>query len=182
MSLPHRTRHRFAAAVATACAGLALASAAEAVDLRDWGRKFPASERFVVLAQFNNQAVLDKETQLVWQRTPFQSLLPYRNSAVDSCTDRSNGGRLGWRLPSLHELASLVDPSAAPGSLALPAGHPFIAVPLGVYGEYWTATLSNDPTIGYLVRFKGPGFVLKKAIANPAYMWCVRAGGPISEY
>jgi hypothetical protein len=51
MSFPYQTRHRFAAAVATACAGLALASAADAVDLRDWGRKFPASERFVVLGR-----------------------------------------------------------------------------------------------------------------------------------
>lgn len=37
-----------------ACSGFAIANTATAVDLRDWGRKFPTSERFVVLSQFNN--------------------------------------------------------------------------------------------------------------------------------
>jgi hypothetical protein len=40
-----------------------------AIDTRDWGRKFASSDnRFVVLDAFNNEAVLDEETQLVWQR------------------------------------------------------------------------------------------------------------------
>ena len=39
---------RICAAAALACIGLALANAAAAVDLRDWGRKYDiASERFV---------------------------------------------------------------------------------------------------------------------------------------
>ena len=33
--------------------------------MANWDQKLPASQRFVVLAAFNNQAVLDKETGLV---------------------------------------------------------------------------------------------------------------------
>ena len=61
---------QFGAAVTLVCAALALPSNAGAVDLRDWGRKYDnASERFELLASFNNEAVLDKETQLVWRRS-----------------------------------------------------------------------------------------------------------------
>jgi hypothetical protein len=50
---------QFGAAVTLVCAALALPSDAGAVDLRDWGRKYDnASERFELLASFNNEAVL----------------------------------------------------------------------------------------------------------------------------
>jgi hypothetical protein len=177
--MPYRTRHRFAAAVATAFAGLALASVAEAVDLRDWGRKFPASERFVVLAQFNNEAVLDKETQLVWERQPaVGKVLWYQ--ARQTCAVKAIGGRSGWRLPALNELTSLYD--AATG---LPAGHPFtMGGPFAAPFLFWTATISasnSDNT--WTFEFK-PG-----SLPDPQYntkqtfrAWCVRAGGPLVSY
>jgi Protein of unknown function (DUF1566) len=183
MSLPYRTSHRIAAAVATACAGLALASAAEAVDLRDWGRKFPVNERFVVLSQFSNQAVLDKETQLVWQRTPSVGSLANSNSrnlTAYECRQSTSGGRRGWRLPSLHEMASLTDPAAPAGTLALPPGHPFTAVP---NGEYWTATQQHGaPDQSYVVNLSAKGGSGTRPDSHAAYFWCVRGGGPISEY
>jgi hypothetical protein len=185
MSLPHRTRHRFAAAIATACAGLALASAAEAVDLRDWGRKFPASERFVVLSQFSNQAVLDKETQLVWQRTPAANQVSHWHYALAYCIGGAFAGRRGWRLPSVHELSSLVEASAPAGTLALPQGHPFQNVPIG---RYWSSTRQanqyTNQTDGaaYTVNFQNGGVIGSSVITVPGYYWCVRGGGPISEY
>ena len=118
MSIQNRTSRRLATALAAGCAGLMIAGAAGAVDLRDWGRKFPASERFVVLAQFNNEAVLDKETQLVWRISPYPQ--NFWVTAVSVCYMSRAGGRSGWRLPNISELTSLAGTDAE-----LPAGHPF---------------------------------------------------------
>lgn len=86
---------------------------ASATDLRDWGKKYSASQRFVVLGEFNNEAVLDKETQLVWPRT-WPNAGSEWNGVSRSCANAGIGGRKGWRLPYLHELASLLDPAVTP--------------------------------------------------------------------
>jgi hypothetical protein len=128
-----RKTNRIRAAATLAWLGLALANHARAVDLRDWGRKFDsASERFVVLAQFNNEAVLDKDTQLVWGRST-RSTTKWV-FAVQNCYASGTGGRYGWRLPTFSELLSLV----ATGGV-LPAGHPFLVdVPAETY--FWSTT------------------------------------------
>ena len=59
-------------------AGVALtAGPAQAVDavgpyyaIPAWDQSLPASTRFVVLTNWGQQAVLDKETGLVWERSP----------------------------------------------------------------------------------------------------------------
>src|SRR5262245_8398704 len=52
---------------------------AKAIDLRDWGRKIDdASLRFQVLGSFNGEAVLDRETQLVWERSPSLDTFEWR--------------------------------------------------------------------------------------------------------
>src|SRR5215216_6180394 len=59
--------------------------------------------RFVVLANMNSEAVLDRETGLVWQRTPRAGYRDHE-SAVQLCAQEKTGARFGWRLPSMHEL------------------------------------------------------------------------------
>ena len=60
-----RTFYSFLIAAFCGCFALGLlAPPAEALDLRDWGKQFSnARGRFQVLPLFNNEAVLDMETQ-----------------------------------------------------------------------------------------------------------------------
>ena len=93
-----------------------------------WDQTLPASTRFIVLSNFNSHAVLDRETGLVWERDPV-SAHPFAVSgiweaATTICRQVWTGGRAGWRLPALNELASLFDPSVTTGlrcRLAIPS-------------------------------------------------------------
>lgn len=175
-----KKNNRFVRLCAAAAATLALAGTAEAIDVRSWDQKInDVTKRFVVLASFNYEAVLDKETQLVWQRSPTIWSGP-QNWVATYCADSVIGGRRGWRLPSLHEMTSLTNPNAADGTLALPAGHPFVGVK---NNPHWTATrVHGSTTLGYVVLLNKGGAVLTSSGASLAYQWCVRGGGPISEY
>ena len=77
-----------------------------------WDRKLPASSRFYVLTNWNNEAVLDKETGLVWERSPAQT--GSWTAARSLCAALTTGNRRGWRLPSFHELPSLIQPNVVP--------------------------------------------------------------------
>ena len=93
-----------------------------------WDQKIPAASRFVILSDWNKEAVLDRETGLVWQRTAkyFADL----RTAFNGCANAETGGRMGWRMPRYEELASLIDPAqtAVVGKARLPAGHPFTGI------------------------------------------------------
>ena len=83
---------------------------------------------------------LDKETQLVWERVPASSgsELVWSN-ALAFCAQRIVGDRMGWRLPTVDELTSLLDLSVPLPGPVLPAGHPFS--PAQVF--YWSATVDQ---------------------------------------
>jgi Protein of unknown function (DUF1566) len=105
-----------------------------------WDQTLPANTRFIVLSNFNNEAVLDRETGLVWQRTPSNTETTWGIAVNVECRfSAATGGRMGWRLPSLVELQSLVDPKQSNPSL--PAGHPFLGVK--TVGDYWSSTTST---------------------------------------
>jgi hypothetical protein len=117
------------------------------------------------------EAVLDKETGLVWKRYANTGPVTFV-SATNICLQNIYGGRYGWRLPTFQELSSLVDP--AQSSPALPDGHPFLNVQLG---RYWTTTTPSTTTQAWVVDL---GSVSNLTIINKtgsAYVWCVRGGG-----
>ena len=105
-----------------------------------------------------DQAVLDKETGLVWQRDASQPQSAW-GTAVEYCIQNALGARRGWRLPTADELTSLAiafspDPMDMP-----PPNSPFTGFPT-VPGtqRYWTATDSAldsafafvvDPSTGF---------------------------------
>ena len=70
-----------------------------------WSQSLPASTRFILLSNFNNEAVLDRETGLVWMRTPDQAAT-FWDAAFSTCSSHSIGSRVGWRLPTMTELRS----------------------------------------------------------------------------
>src|SRR4029453_5333220 len=102
-----------------------------------WDQTLPASTRFIGLTNFNNQAVLDRETGRVWERTPGLDTNIFVRADAFLYNFKKIGGRQGWRVPSVWELLTLVD-STQP-SPTLPAGHPFN---LGSGGQIFCA---NSP-------------------------------------
>ena len=126
--------------------------------------------RFIVV--MSGEAVLDRETGLVWERSPaIQALLPWQ-AAQATCNRRLVGNRKGWRLPTIQDLASLIDPSVASPGPKLAGGHPFI----GVHGAaYWSATTVAGTTDAWRADF-GSGAITTTGISNPEFFWCVRGG------
>ena len=83
-----------------------------------WSQKIPTSERFVLV--LDGAGVLDKETGLVWDREGSTEMMNWLE-AIWYCYNLDNGDRKGWRLPTVDELASLIDPLQA--NPALPPGY-----------------------------------------------------------
>jgi len=133
-----------------------------------WHQILPAAERFQLV--MNNEAVLDKETGLVWDRSPSTGTYSWF-AACANCYQREVGGRMGWRLPTVEELSSLVDPSTE--NPALPIGHLFIGVQSHTY---WSSTISPGLSSNafFLDLYGGYIDVGDKGISR--YWWCVRSG------
>lgn len=133
-----------------------------------WDQTLPAETRFVVLTNMKSEAVLDRETGLVWEKEPSREPASWYG-ARSHCMDSNTGGRMGWRLPAIPELMSLVDRVPLP---SLPPGHPFAARPLG----YWsTTTMAEDAGAAWFVHFNG-GVVSPEGKFTFLLVWCVRGG------
>ena len=147
-----------------------------------WSKTLSAAERFGLV--LNGAAVLDKETGLVWEQSPSTTAIPWA-VAQTHCNGLTTGGRLGWRLPTLQELASLVDTSIPSPGPTLPSGHPFSNVQPSnsMLPNYWSATTQIRGALdwawgvnfylGSLADVDGPGSTNK---VSPNYVWCVRGG------
>jgi hypothetical protein len=141
-----------------------------------WDQTLPVATRFVVLSNMNSEAVLDRETGLVWQRSlPTNAITVPFVQAVGTCIEANIGGRFGWRLPTIHELRSLIDPT----SKNLPVGHPFLNVITSSFSRYWSATtfpIFNESAYaqGFSDFHSSVGLARKADGFN--YVWCVRGG------
>jgi hypothetical protein len=138
----------------------------------------PANLRWAPV--LDNTAVLDRETGLVWSLT-VSSLGETWYSARSTCQINNTGGRKGWRLPSLHELTSLIDTTVqGPGS-KLPVGSPFNRRPI----DYWSGTISlDDPTRAWTVNF-GTGVskdTMQRGDLGIAGTWCVHGPDNAAVY
>lgn len=127
-------------------------------------------------------AVLDIETGLVWEKAPGDR---DNSGAVDAadkttwasaqldCRSLTTGNRRAWRLPTVHELASLLDPSS-PAGLSL--GHPFSDIQTSPTDGYWTGTSSfSDPTtLAFAVGIGTQTVGLGTKGSVVGHVWCVR--------
>ncbi len=144
--------------------------------LSAWNQFLPAddgptpcnSSRFSCV--LNDGGVLDRETGLIWERNTPVSLESFVVAQL-SCIGSTTGSRLGWRLPTLEEMTSLIDPNAGAAPF-LPPGHPFNDVSLNT--TYWTASRS-DATTARMVSFEYSIGAQNRAIGTSRY-WCVRGG------
>jgi Protein of unknown function (DUF1566) len=139
-----------------------------------WDQQLPAATRFIVLANWGSAAVLDRETGLVWEKSPSTSKFTW-SLASAHCWNLNVGGRAGWRLPGLQELLSLVDRSVSPGP-ALPSGHPFTNVQSGFDSGYFSATAKFADATGVLAVVLDSGGIGLFDNFNQHFAWCVRGG------
>lgn len=149
-----------------------------------WDQTFPTATRYIVLSNMKSEAVLDRETGLVWERAPDNTLPDgFRTWEASRryCARKTVGGRMGWRLPAFNELASLYN-VAGSGFLGGVPGAPFVTP--NIYA-YWTSTgyIDNTQTPGlvpqaYIVSFTIGGIdgALPQNAASTFGAWCVRGG------
>jgi hypothetical protein len=146
----------YAAAVLAIAIPFVAPTTAAAQKVEAWDKITRKAKRFVVLRQFDFDAVLDSETGLVWQRSPDVTLRNWYQANEFCNRDAIIGERMGWRLPTVQELTSLLGgPLNANGRPVLPAGHPFGITDQsnGDAAEFWSATVdaeSDDAHAGRL--------------------------------
>ena len=137
---------------------------------QNWDKVLPSTSRFTVLTSFGGAAVRDNETGLVWEQSPATSIDNWFG-ARGACAAKNVGGRIGWRLPSLPELSSLVDPSVPSPGPTLPGGHPFSDVVADTYWSGSTVLGTNAWEVSFF-----DGLVRSPLQTNMNRAWCVRGG------
>jgi hypothetical protein len=155
-----------------ACIGLVRGDA-----VKPWSQSDNASQRFVVLAEYNNEAVLDRTTGLIWEQSPEISSDIDWNQALQSCLVRSHpfvGGSLGWRLPKYEELGSLYKVTAGGQNfnISLPPNHPFG----DTNADFWTSSESTDRNSARTFAGGGGLKIIFVPKTNLNKSWCVRGG------
>ena len=124
----------------------------------------------------NGEAVLDKETGLVWEREPYNGEGDWWGAhwRCRSAGPLNHGGRRGWRLPTIDEFESLWEYCPSAETRHLPCGHPFINV--NAYASYWTATSFIFDSNKAYTSSPYYGMDVPEKTWTHGYNWCVRGG------
>ncbi len=143
-----------------------------------WSKVIPnANDRFEMV--MGGAAVLDKETCLVWDQSPDTTKWAWELAKI-YCSTRGIGGRIGWHLPTVEQLASMVDRTQSNPSL--PSGYEnFFSQVQSDY--YWTAT---SHAFGSTTHARdvdlGEGKVGADLKTRTNHVWCVRGGNTYDAY
>lgn len=123
------------------------------------------ADRYVVAAG----TVYDTKTKLTWQQTVTSTTF-HASDAPNYCTNLGttlSGG--GWRLPTIRELATLIDHSQTSAPFIDRSAFP--ATPLHMF---WSSTpLSGTANGPWVVDFSGGGISLP-GMSDSNYVRCVR--------
>lgn len=140
---------------------------------QNWDASLPSASRFTTVFI---GAVRDNNTGLVWEQAPDAALQTWFAAAA-SCVNKNVGGTRGWRLPSVVELASVLDGSHE-------AVAPFVpAVFTGIQPSYYSATTyAGDPTLVWFVRFLDGAVGLNGKNGGASAAWCARGGMNADAY
>jgi hypothetical protein len=145
-----------------------------------WDQNLPAAQRFVILPAFN-EAVLDKNTGLVWEQAPDATERVWQHTspplgALEHRLNRRVGGTVGWRLPSVVELKGVQDDSAVAPFV------PIVVFPTVQSARYWSATtVQTASDFAWHVHFSY-GSVNSSNKAAGIRAWCVRCGMNADQY
>jgi hypothetical protein len=92
------------------------------------------------------------------------------------CYRKEVANRFGWRLPTVEELATLIDNSNA--NPTLPSGHPFNNIQSATgLDRYWTITTTDGNTAyAWYVTFTNGHLNYEEKSGAIYYRWCVRCG------
>ena len=74
------------------------------------------ADHYTVTGSGTDATVLDNYTGLVWQQTYSTSRVAF-SEAPGYCASQTTGGLTGWRVPTLTELASLVNEALVDGAV-----------------------------------------------------------------
>jgi hypothetical protein len=163
--------------VALSLAAVALTEVLGAWQLRAWTAQAHhccsfISKRFELVT---DEAILDKETGLLWERRPSGNGLPWE-SARAACAEKIIAAQKKWRLPSLSELRSLVDDSQA--NPALPAQHPFEGV---LNFGFWTKSeYSANVDQAWMISL-GDATESPQTKDRRGLAWCIRIAHPPAD-
>src|SRR6267143_7081264 len=143
---------------------------------QNWDKNLPSASRFTVLTNFGGAAVRDNNTGLVWEQAPDSTTRVWAD-ALAYCLNKNVEGTRGWRLPSVVELVSLIDPSLPPPFIPTSA---FSGVQIAT--GYWSATAyAGNPTDAWSVGFDfAPAFFINRA--SHVHVWCVRGAMNVDTY
>ena len=117
--------------------------------------------------------ILDYATQLMWQPISLKKPVAWRQAfrCADQLNAAQSGGFVDWRLPTLEELASLLEPRKTKHGLYL--SPLFGAAPLWC----WSADASSEPQRAWYVSFNSGG-AQQQDVENPAFVLAVRTHRP----
>jgi len=154
--------------------------------MKSWTKIDDENQRFQKLSNFHNQAVLDRETGLIWASVIDNVTTNYADGAKQ-CLLKQVDGHLGWRLPTIEELASVIvrtqDTAQPPKYFYNTAGKGILP---SLPTSYYLTSTVNPNDKGQIMTLDSSQiawspFLWEDKEGSQAVIgryWCVRGGNP----